>query len=411
MIIRFDDIMLSNYKGINPNISIDIRDEFVKFSQQSIVNNEALSNDIKIFSFYNKCYNTYADNIFSEERLILELKKNKMDDSIRIHDLSIKREEAIKSFDEMMLEYFILYLKPLIKDQSLIKNTKLAPIYFQRGIDNRIFEYYQENTFSIYLDYINELINDNDYKNPINTLKREENINKGISMFYERNLDVLLTFNDFNIYEYGHEFIEQYRFIHNKAIRKVLDDTIRGFSIIDDNSINIIKNKIDDIRDIMYFIYKNGYLGLKDKDTLINELECNIDFSDIISDIYDLINNPIKLRNSNISREYLLRYNKDFSLESFINDIAIYYINLYLEYNRRPLIKRLFLFRTDDVVLESRALDHINKLAKEKYMLSSDDLYNKTLEIVNKMKEKEENNKKILLKNSYILKYEKTTKI
>ena len=161
----------------------------------------------------------------------------------------------------------------------------------------------------------------------------------------------------------------------------------------------------------MYFIYKNGYLGIKDKDTLINELEYNIDFSDIISDIYDLINNPIKLRNSNISREYLLRYNKDFSLDSFINDIAIYYINLYLEYNRRPLIKRLFLFRTDDVILESRALDHINKLAKEKYMLSSDDLYNKTLEIVNKMKEKEENNKKILLKNSYILKYEKTTKI
>ena len=46
MIIRFDDIMLSNYKGINPNISLDISDEFVKFSQRSIANNEALLNKL-----------------------------------------------------------------------------------------------------------------------------------------------------------------------------------------------------------------------------------------------------------------------------------------------------------------------------------------------------------------------------
>ena len=158
-IIRFLDIMNDNYNGFDKSTIEAIEEGFKKFNNSFIENEDPKINDHLIYTFYNKCYNTYSSMLFSDEKLIIEVNELSIKNTQDIYDLSIKREETIKLFDEMMLIFFIEYLMPKIKNKSSIQNNKLAPMSFTRGIDNRIFEYYQDGTFDSYFNYIIHLIN------------------------------------------------------------------------------------------------------------------------------------------------------------------------------------------------------------------------------------------------------------
>ena len=402
-IIRFLDIMNDNYNGFDKSTIEAIEEGFKKFNNSFIENEDPKINDHLIYTFYNKCYNTYSSMLFSDEKLIIEVNELSIKNTQDIYDLSIKREETIKLFDEMMLIFFIEYLMPKIKNKSSIQNNKLAPMSFTRGIDNRIFEYYQDGTFDSYFNYIIELEKGNDIKNPVDQLKREDNINKGLDMLFEMGYEVNVTFNDFNIYDYGRGFIEQYRFLYNKILIRIFEGYIVKNNIESIDDINIIellpslKSDINKVRDIMYFIYKNAYLGKHDKSTLINELEDGINLLGMIKKVF-LEENTYSLNSSISSCEKIIKIaskNYNSKLE-FINSIGLLYINIYNNYMDKSFIRRMHLFRNDETILEGKTLEKINKIAKEKYNILSKELIDSSKEKLQEKIKKEEEQKKLI---------------
>lgn len=402
-IIRFLDIMNDNYNGFDKSTIEAIEDGFKKFNNSFIENEDPKINDHLIYTFYNKCYNTYSSMLFSDEKLIIEVNELSIKNTQDIYDLSIKREETIKLFDEMMLIFFIEYLMPKIKNKSSIQNNKLAPMSFTRGIDNRIFEYYQDGTFDSYFNYIIELEKGNDIKNPVDQLKREDNINKGLDMLFEMGYEVNVTFNDFNIYDYGRGFIEQYRFLYNKILIRIFEGYIVKNNIESIDDINIIellpslKSDINKVRDIMYFIYKNAYLGKHDKSDLINELEDGINLLGMIKKVF-LEENTYSLNSSISSCEKIIKIaskNYNSKLE-FINSIGLLYINIYNNYMDKSFIRRMHLFRNDETILEGKTLEKINKIAKEKYNVLSKELIDSSKEKLQEKTKKEEEQKKLI---------------
>ena len=402
-IIRFLDIMNDNYNGFDKSTIEAIEEGFKKFNNSFIENEDPKINDHLIYTFYNKCYNTYSSMLFSDEKLIIEVNELSIKNTQDIYDLSIKREETIKLFDEMMLIFFIEYLMPKIKNKSSIQNNKLAPMSFTRGIDNRIFEYYQDGTFDRYFNYIIELEKGNDIKNPVDQLKREDNINKGLDMLFEMGYEVNVTFNDFNIYDYGRGFIEQYRFLYNKILIRIFEGYIVKNNIESIDDINIIellpslKSDINKVRDIMYFIYKNAYLGKHDKSTLINELEDGINLLGMIKKVF-LEENTYSLNSSISSCEKIIKIaskNYNSKLE-FINSIGLLYINIYNNYMDKSFIRRMHLFRNDETILEGKTLEKINKIAKEKYNILSKELIDSSKEKLQEKIKKEEEQKKLI---------------
>lgn len=402
-IIRFLDIMNDNYNGFDKSTIEAIEEGFKKFNNSFIENEDPKINDHLIYTFYNKCYNTYSSMLFSDEKLIIEVNELSIKNTQDIYDLSIKREETIKLFDEMMLIFFIEYLMPKIKNKSSIQNNKLAPMSFTRGIDNRIFEYYQDGTFDSYFNYIIELEKGNDIKNPVDQLKREDNINKGLDMLFEMGYEVNVTFNDFNIYDYGRGFIEQYRFLYNKILIRIFEGFIVKNNIESIDDINIIellpslKSDINKVRDIMYFIYKNAYLGKRDKSNLINELEEGINLLGMIKKVF-LEENTYSLNSSISSCEKIIKIaskNYNSKLE-FINSIGLLYINIYNNYMDKSFIRRMHLFRNDETILEGKTLEKINKIAKEKYNILSKELIDSSKEKLQEKIKKEEEQKKLI---------------
>ncbi len=401
--IRFLDIMNDNYNGFDKSTIETIEEGFKKFNNSFIENEDPKINDHLIYTFYNKCYNTYSSMLFSDEKLIIEVNELSIKNTQDIYDLSIKREETIKLFDEMMLIFFIEYLMPKIKNKSSIQNNKLAPMSFTRGIDNRIFEYYQDGTFDSYFNYIIELEKGNDIKNPVDQLKREDNINKGLDMLFEMGYEVNVTFNDFNIYDYGRGFIEQYRFLYNKILIRIFEGYIVKNNIESIDDINIIellpslKSDINKVRDIMYFIYKNAYLGKHDKSNLINELEDGINLLGMIKKVF-LEENTYSLNSSISSCEKIIKIaskNYNSKLE-FINSIGLLYINIYNNYMDKSFIRRMHLFRNDETILEGKTLEKINKIAKEKYNILSKELIDSSKEKLQEKIKKEEEQKKLI---------------
>lgn len=402
-IIRFLDIMNDNYNGFDKSTIEAIEEGFKKFNNSFIENEDSKINDHLIYTFYNKCYNTYSSMLFSDEKLIIEVNELSIKNTQDIYDLSIKREETIKLFDEMMLIFFIEYLMPKIKNKSSIQNNKLAPMSFTRGIDNRIFEYYQDGTFDSYFNYIIELEKGNDIKNPVDQLKREDNINKGLDMLFEMGYEVNVTFNDFNIYDYGRGFIEQYRFLYNKILIRIFEGYIVKNNIESIDDINIIellpslKSDINKVRDIMYFIYKNAYLGKHDKSNLINELEDGINLLGMIKKVF-FEENTYSLNSSISSCEKIIKIaskNYNSKLE-FINSIGLLYINIYNNYMDKSFIRRMHLFRNDETILEGKTLEKINKIAKEKYNILSKELIDSSKEKLQEKTKKEEEQKKLI---------------
>ena len=402
-IIRFLDIMNDNYNGFDKSTIEAIEEGFKKFNNSFIENEDPKINDHLIYTFYNKCYNTYSSMLFSDEKLIIEVNELSIKNTQDIYDLSIKREETIKLFDEMMLIFFIEYLMPKIKNKSSIQNNKLAPMSFTRGIDNRIFEYYQDGTFDSYFNYIIELEKGNDIKNPVDQLKREDNINKGLDMLFEMGYEVNVTFNDFNIYDYGRGFIEQYRFLYNKILIRIFEGYIVKNNIESIDDINImellpsLKSDINKVRDIMYFIYKNAYLGKHDKSDLINELEDGINLLGMIKKVF-LEENTYSLNSSISSCEKIIKIaskNYNSKLE-FINSIGLLYINIYNNYMDKSFIRRMHLFRNDETILEGKTLEKINKIAKEKYNILSKELIDSSKEKLQEKIKKEEEQKKLI---------------
>lgn len=402
-IIRFLDIMNDNYNGFDKSTIEAIEEGFKKFNNSFIENEDSKINDHLIYTFYNKCYNTYSSMLFSDEKLIIEVNELSIKNTQDIYDLSIKREETIKLFDEMMLIFFIEYLMPKIKNKSSIQNNKLAPMSFTRGIDNRIFEYYQDGTFDSYFNYIIELEKGNDIKNPVDQLKREDNINKGLDMLFEMGYEINVTFNDFNIYDYGRGFIEQYRFLYNKILIRIFEGYIVKNNIESIDDINIIellpslKSDINKLRDIMYFIYKNAYLGKHDKSNLINELEDGINLLGMIKKVF-FEENTYSLNSSISSCEKIIKIaskNYNSKLE-FINSIGLLYINIYNNYMDKSFIRRMHLFRNDETILEGKTLEKINKIAKEKYNILSKELIDSSKEKLQEKIKKEEEQKKLI---------------